>query len=214
MTWFSTGPGLEAAHIVHGFRWEALRSGTVVDVGGSHGSISIALAHTFASLRFIVQDRLQVVQEGEAKLPADLRGRICFAEHDFFSEQPVQSADVYLLRWILHDWPDAYAVRILRALIPALKPGARVLICEQVLPEPETISPYEARGLRSMDLAMLEFHNAKERDADDWASLLHKADKDFNILAVQQPLGSRLSVIEVCWRSLGVGTVIEKVKER
>ncbi len=184
----------------------------MVDVGGSHGSISIAIARSFPSLHFIVQDRPQVVQEGEAKLPADLQDRVTFMEHDFFNEQPVKYADIYLLRWILHDWSDAYAVRILRALVPALKPGARVLICEQVLPEPETLSPYQARGLRSMDLAMLEFHNAKERDADDWASLLHEADRNFHLVAIKQPLGSRLSVIEVCWRSVGIETAVKDVK--
>ena len=35
-----------------------------------------------------------------------------------------------------------------------------------VLPEPGGRSPYQARGLRGMDLAMLEFHNAKERDVE------------------------------------------------
>ena len=104
-------------------------------------------------------------------------------------------------------------IRILRALVPALKPGARVLMCEQVLPEPDTLSPYRARGLRSMDLAMLEFHNAKERDADDWASLLHEADGNLHNVAIQQPSGSRLSVIEVCWRSLGIETIVKNVKE-
>lgn len=163
---------------------------------------------------FIVQDQLKVVQEGRAKLPTGLQGHVAFMEHDFFLEQPVKSADVYLLRWILHDWPDAYAIKILRALVPALKPGARVCICEQVLPEFGSLSPYQARGLRSMDLAMLEFHNAKERDVDDWAHLLREADRRFHILDTKQPPGSRLSVIEVCWLSPGLRTDVTNAKEK
>ena len=47
-------------------------------------------------------------------------------EHDFFFlEQPVKSADVYLIRWILHDWPNTYAFKILRALVPALNEAWR-----------------------------------------------------------------------------------------
>lgn len=214
MTWFSTGPGLEATHLMQGFPWDTLRCGTVVDVGGSDGSISIMLAQSFQSLRFVVQDRPEVVQRGRADLPAEFRDRVAFMEHDFFLEQPVKSADLYLLRWILHDWPDTYAVRILRALVPALKPGARLCIFEQVLPEPGAISPYEARGLRSMDLSMLEFHNAKERDKDDWARLLHSADERLHIIGIKQPRGSRLSVIEVGWLPPGVAKTVTNVEER
>ena len=50
-----------------------------------------------------------------------------------------------------------------------------------------------------MDLAMLEFHNAMERDGDDWAHLLHMADEGFHMVDIKQPLGSNLSVIEVRW---------------
>ena len=53
--------------------------------------------------------------------------------------------------------------------------------------------------VRSMDLAMLEFHNAMERDGDDWARLLHKADGGFHMVDIKQPPGSSLSVIEVRW---------------
>lgn len=213
MTWFSTRPGLEAAHIVNGFSWEALQNGTVVDVGGSYGSISIALAQSFPSLHITVQDQPEVVQEGRSKLPKGLQDRVVFVEHDFFSEQPVKSADVYLLRWILHDWPDAYAIKILRALVPALESGSRVCICEQVLPEVGSLSLYQARGLRSMDLAMLEFHNAKERDMNDWTHLLRKADERFHIVDTKQPPGSRLSVIEVRWLAPDVGNVVTGANE-
>ena len=69
-------------------------------------------------------------------------------EHDFFEEQPVKGADVYLLRWVLHDWSDSYAVRILRALIPALNKGARVILNETVLPPDEMVSIGTRRLLR------------------------------------------------------------------
>lgn len=68
--------------------------------------------------------------------------------HEFFAEQPVQGADVYYFRCILHDWSDKYAIRILRSLIPALKVGARILLSEYVVPEPGEISSYQERVLR------------------------------------------------------------------
>lgn len=148
MTLSSTGPGLEASHILDGFDWTTIGKGSVVDIGGSHGSLSIAIAQRHPNVNFVVQDRAAVAREGRAKLPPQLANRVSFMAHDFFHEQPILDADVYLLRWILHDWSDKYAIRILRALRPALKDGAKIIIMEQVLPEPGSVSVYQERGLR------------------------------------------------------------------
>lgn len=66
--------------------------------------------------------------------------------HDFFTEQPVKGADVFLLRCILHDWSDKYAIKILRALVPALKPDVRIIVNEAVVPEPAAFSHPLTRG--------------------------------------------------------------------
>lgn len=47
---------------------------------------------------------------------------------------------------------------------------------------------------------MLEFHNAKERDLDDWNDLLKQADPRFRLEHVNKPQGSRLAIIEVAWK--------------
>ena len=133
---------------MNNYKWGDLPNGLVVDVGGSYGSVSVALAQRFPSLRCIIQDQPEVVRDGRKKLSSDMMGRVTFLEHDFFTEQPIKNADVYFLRWILHDWPDKYAIEVLRALIPALKEGAKVLISEIILPEPGALTPYQERGLR------------------------------------------------------------------
>lgn len=46
---------------------------------------------------------------------------------------------------------------------------------------------------------MLEFHNAKERDIDDWIGLLAMADTRFRLLGCKQPPSSRLAVMEIGW---------------
>lgn len=56
MRLFSRRPGLEPHHVVHGYPWGELPVGaTVVDVGGSHGAISCAIAREFPHLSFVVQ---------------------------------------------------------------------------------------------------------------------------------------------------------------
>jgi hypothetical protein len=60
--------------------------------------------------------------------------------HNFFDDQLLEG-DVYLYSQIFHDWPDAKCIRILKALIPKMKPGARVVCYDHLLPEPGT-SPF------------------------------------------------------------------------
>lgn len=129
------------------FSWASIGSGTVVDVGGSEGHASMELAEAFPSLSFIVQDRPEVISGAQSKVPPSLQSRVSFMAHDFFTEQPVK-ADCYLFRRIFHNWPDAYCVRILRNLIPALQPGARIVINDNVMPEPNTVGLLAERKIR------------------------------------------------------------------
>jgi 6-hydroxytryprostatin B O-methyltransferase len=91
------------------------------------------------SAKFIVQDNnVAALEMGRRDVKAqsdDLQTRIEFDEYDFFTPQPVR-ADMYIFRHILHDWNDTDSVRILSSLLPALEPGARVLISEGLLPQP------------------------------------------------------------------------------
>ena len=49
------------------FPWQELPDDSlVVDVGGGIGSTAMLLAHTFPHLRFVIQDRPQVAEQGVA----------------------------------------------------------------------------------------------------------------------------------------------------
>lgn len=51
---------------------------------------------------------------------------------------------------------------------------------------------------------MLEIHNGKERDLEDWKQLFKVADTKFQFLSVYQPLQSRLAIIEFVWNPDGI----------
>lgn len=142
MSTYSTGKGYELSHIVNGYPWANV-PGTVVDVGGSHGDASFAVARDFPKLKFVVQDLPEAISASSNMTP-----QVKFMAHDFFTEQPIKNADVYMFRWIFHNWSDDYCIRILRALIPALKSGARILINEYCLPEPNTLPRETEKHMR------------------------------------------------------------------
>jgi hypothetical protein len=56
------------------------------------------------------------------------------AVHDFFTTQPVRNAAVFLLRVVLHDWPDDFARQILLQLRYAADENTKLLIADFVLP--------------------------------------------------------------------------------
>lgn len=198
MSFFEARPGLAIHYLVdeEAIGWGGVRK--MVDIGGSHGKVSIGLARKYPSIKCVVQDFKKVI-EG-ARPPDDVDDQVSFMAHDFFNEQPVKDADLYLLRWVLHDWSDQYAIRILRALTPALKPGNRVVINESCLPSHGTMSLYQQRFLRATDLTMKQIQNARERDEADWKTLLKGADERFQICDFKHPPGSELAIIIVGWQ--------------
>lgn len=53
---------------------------TMVDVGGSHGSVAISVAERFPHMRCYVQDLRDTVVEGASLQPAGLQDRVTFME--------------------------------------------------------------------------------------------------------------------------------------
>ena len=145
MTYFNMKPGFENKHMVEGYDWAAVGNGLLVDVGGSHGSLSMAIADRYPEIRCVVQDRPEIVET--ASVPPAIANRFEFLAHDFFTKQPL-SADVYLLRWVLHNWSDKHSIKILRSLVPALKHGAKIIVVEICLPEPGVFSQSDERQVR------------------------------------------------------------------
>tara|TARA_R110002003_G_scaffold124_19_gene11346 strand:- start:5903 stop:6478 length:576 start_codon:yes stop_codon:yes gene_type:complete len=145
MEFFTSDAGYAMAHVVHAFDWSRLPStATIVDLGGSTGDAAFALAAQYPGFDIVVQELPEVIAQARPREGLNVR----FMAHDFFAEQPVRGAAVYLFRWILHNWPDKACVEILRSLVPALVTGARVLVMDFVMPPPGVLPNEVERKLR------------------------------------------------------------------
>lgn len=166
-------------------------------MGGSAGHCSIAISTLCPRLKFVVQDLPHVVAANQGALPTEYQGRIKFMAHDFFATQPVADADVYLFSQIFHDWSDKYVVKILRATIPSMKKGAKIVIRDMVLPPPGTLPAWVDKEMRMVDIFMMTNFNAKEREIADWRTVLKEADERLTITKQVKPEASVFSIIEV-----------------
>ncbi|KAK4172414.1 6-hydroxytryprostatin B O-methyltransferase [Triangularia setosa] len=208
---WATRPDYAPSHVVEGYVWESIPSSNpggrihLVDVGGAQGHVACALAKRYPSLEIVVQDMDKVIEGAELALPEDLarQKRIRFMAHDLFAPQTV-AADAFFFRWILHNWADKYCVAILRAHVPALRPGARLIIMDTCMPEPGedslgTVPVWVERDLRAEDLNMATIFNARERTLGEWKALFAQADAGFKLEGVTKPKGSALTIMEVVW---------------
>lgn len=152
-----------------------------------------------------VQDLGQVRPAFDAALPSDLADRVRFVEHSFFDPQPV-AADIYVLKMILHDWPQEECVRILRGLIPALRPGAKVILIEYIGGEGEGEGRDQTEVPRSLkqygtatDLRLMAIFNGKERPISAWKAIFQAADERFKVTDVKEVPHGFFGVIEAVW---------------
>ncbi|QMW48518.1 O-methyltransferase [Aspergillus flavus] len=194
------GVGFDVSHTVTGYPWADIGEGTVVDCGGSGGFASMAIAEAHPKLHFVVQDQEHTItEETKAAVPQHLKPRVRLEVHDLLKPQTVV-ADVYFFRWVFHGFAEKYAIQVLRALIPVLKKGAKVVINDGVIPEPGTVPWMEYRSIRCMDLLGMAVNNTGERALDDWIGLFEAADPRFKFLNAWKPPKSTIWFIEAEWQ--------------
>ncbi|KAM4055566.1 o-methyltransferase [Hirsutella rhossiliensis] len=177
-------------HVANAYDWDAVKS--LIDVGGSEGHVATVIAEAFPHLQITVQDRPEIVEQACQRV--DQHPNITFEEHDFFRPQP-RIADAYLLRLILHDWNDADCTRIVGQICSALRPGARLLIMDAVLPEPGEGSLQSERQLRRSDIGMYLLFSAKERSLAQMRGLVEGCDSRLRFEKLYTPPGSHASML-------------------
>ncbi|MCJ1473386.1 hypothetical protein MMC13_002037 [Lambiella insularis] len=201
MRWATKSVVWDLKHLVSSYDWAAFDSpgALLVDVGGGEGGVAQVLAKSTKNMKIVIQDLPGTVKLGGELLPPELKGRIEFAVHDFYTEQPIKGADAYFMRYILHNYSDRYCMKILRSLVPAMKDGAKVLVYEVVLSD-KAATNYTEKVQANLDLIMLAMFNAAERTKDDWRKLFAQADTRFVFGDVYTTQGSELSLIEFIWK--------------
>jgi O-methyltransferase len=153
-----------AGDVVTGYPWEQFR--LVVDVGGGSGALLARILSSHPHLRGILVDLVAGSPEAAVVLKeAHVEDRCESQVIDFFGPLPA-GADVYLLRNIIHDWPDERATAILRRCTEAAGPTGRVLVVERVVR-----MDGDQQELTGMDLRMLVLFGGRERVLEEFNAL-------------------------------------------
>lgn len=196
---------IDFSFILDSFPWKSYTDPVVLDIGGGSGDVSIGLKLHLPSARFIVQDASETALKQGKRVSADADVDVTFDSYDFRSPQPVRNADIYYFRNIFHNWPDKNCIDILRNQISSLKPNARLVIDDFTLHEPGTLSAYEERKRRWMDINMLVFFGSHERTVEDWRTLLMTADPRFELVNISRAPNNPNTILEVAWTGTPAG---------
>ncbi|MEM6107684.1 methyltransferase [Mycobacterium sp. 050272] len=143
---------------------------TIVDVAGGHGRLLAGILAKNPTATGILFDLPHVVAGAEPLLSQHrVAERVRVIAGSFFDAVP-DCGDLYLLKNIIHDWPDDKAQQILKTLRAATQIGTTVLLVECVIP------PHDRDDLAKWtDLEMLVVNAGRERTVDEYRNLLQQS---------------------------------------
>lgn len=145
--------------------------GTIMDVGGGYGAVLAELLKAAPAAHGSVLDLAHARAGAETLFAAEgVAARARFVTASFFEPYP-ETADAYVLKYILHDWDEDHA----RLIVVQLGEAARrsngtVIVIEKVMPERVEARADHAMALQG-DMTMMLW-NGCERTKAGFADLL------------------------------------------
>jgi hypothetical protein len=157
------GAAIAAAHDFSGYR-------RIVDVGGGHGALLAAILDRYPGPSGVLFDLPDVVETARGEIDRHITAGRVEKVAGNFSEAVPHGGDAYLLKWIVHDWDDEAAVKILTNCRTAMAPAGRILLVELVVLEGAAGS-----DATRIDTTMLVFTGSRERTEGEYRELLQRA---------------------------------------
>lgn len=143
---------------------------TLVDVGGGEGALLSALLRACPGARGVLFDRPHVLPAATRVLgEAGVASRCEVVGGDMFEAVPA-GADVYLMKYVIHDWQDAAASKVLASCRHAMGGAAVLWIIDRLVGPPN-----EDPAVKLGDLHMLVSPGGVERTLEEMRALIEHA---------------------------------------
>jgi hypothetical protein len=160
---------------------------SIVDVGGGHGFLLATILARNPHLKGTLYDTPHVVagaKDGPLKL---LTERCTLTSGDMFTSVPAR-ADAYIMKHIIHDWPDELCIKILRACRNGVNSGGKLLVMDNVIQPGNDFAPG-----KFLDIQMLIFPGGCERTEKQFRDLFAAAGWQLSRII---PTGVPVSIVE------------------
>jgi hypothetical protein len=162
MNAISLGVSKDAATLI-----DIQQATVAIDIGGASGTLIHALMEENQTLQGVVFDLRHVVPDAmKAAENLGIQDRFSVVGGDFFSSVP--PADLYLLKWIMHDWADDACISILKNCRLSANAGGRLILIEMI------IEDIGKPGIATLaDLTMFVVLGGRERTLNEYKALLN-----------------------------------------
>jgi hypothetical protein len=142
---------------------------SIVDVAGGHGLLLATILARNPHMKGTLYDMPHVVAGAHDGPLKPMMERCTLASGDMFASVPA-GADAYIMKHILHDWPDDVCIKILKACRKAVNPGGKLLVVDNVIQPGNDFAPG-----KFLDLQMLIFPGGCERTEKQFRDLFKAA---------------------------------------
>jgi hypothetical protein len=159
---------LETVPVAEGYDYAQFE--TIVDVFGGRGAVLANILQRSPHTQGVLFDQ-RAEHLGAAKFfeEAGVADRVSVDTGELFGTVP-SGGDAYLLKHIVHEWPEAKSLEILRNVRKAIRDDGTVLLIEFVLPDGNEPHPGKL-----VDLWLMILMGGRERTRGQYAELLGKA---------------------------------------
>jgi hypothetical protein len=164
MTCIST---IDSPAVADAYSFDGIHS--IVDVAGGHGLMLATILERNPHMRGTLYDMPHVVEGAKNGALKPVMDRCTLASGDMFSSVPA-GADAYIMKHIIHDWPDEACIKILKACRQGLNSGGKLLVVDSVIQPGNDFSPS-----KFLDVQMLIFPGGRERTEKEFRDLLAAA---------------------------------------
>jgi O-methyltransferase domain/Dimerisation domain len=142
---------------------------SLVDVGGGHGLLLATIMAQNPHLKGTLYDEQHVVEGAKSGPLKPMMERCALVSGDMFVSVPA-GADAYIMKHIIHDWPDDQCLKILKACRSGVNSGGKLLVVDCVIQPGCDFSP-----AKFLDLQMLIFPGGCERTEKQFGELFAAA---------------------------------------
>ncbi|HEX2271321.1 MAG TPA: methyltransferase [Pyrinomonadaceae bacterium] len=142
----------------------------IIDVGGGHGGLITSILKSNPQAKGVLFDAPQVVSGARSKIEAAGLADRCETVGGNFFESVPDGGDAYIMKWIIHDWDDEKAIRILTNIRNQIPSHGKLILVDCVVPESD-----EPHFSKFIDLNMLVMTGGRERTEREFQLLLASA---------------------------------------
>ncbi len=144
--------------------------GTLVDVAGGHGLLLATILGRNPGLKGVLYEIGQVIEGAKTGplVPYLDRCRRWWA--GICSRRCLRSADAYIMKHIIHDWPDELCLKILKGCRAGVKPGRKLLVVD----DSDSRGQRFPSGQSFLDLEMLIFPGGQARTEQQFRDFVRR----------------------------------------